>query len=55
MRACWSGNKEEVKNVPNELSKMIREWKKHHQEEDDGLFLVWQGLKTISGYKEPNF
>lgn len=44
MRACWSGNKEEVKSVLIELSKMIREGKKHHQEEDDGLVLVWRGF-----------
>ena len=59
-RAFKSGNKEELKNVQRELRRKIQEGKNSYsrkmkdQLQRKNVSGVWRGLKTISGYKEPN-
>jgi len=59
-RAFRSGNREELRIIQRELRWKIREGKNSYRKRmEEGLQQrnvsgVWRGLKTISGYKEPD-
>ncbi|XP_010777483.1 phosphatidylinositol 4,5-bisphosphate 3-kinase catalytic subunit gamma isoform-like [Notothenia coriiceps] len=59
-RPPLSGNREELKTVQRELRWKIREAKNSYRKRMEEQLLqrnvsgVWRGLKTISGYKEPD-